>query len=68
MQRARVFAGKKYMWDGEEYSDSKVADEVAAAYRADRFAVETFEEGGVWFVFSRRKVGTTSEGSAVGDR
>ena len=56
------------MWDGEEYSDSKVADEVAAAYRADRFAVETFEEGGVWFVFSRRKVGTTSEGSAVGDR
>ena len=68
MQPARVFAGKKYMWDGEEYSDSKIADEVAAAYRADRFAVETFEEGGVWFVFSRREVGRTSEGSQSADR
>ena len=56
------------MWDGEEYRDSKAADEAAAAYRADRFAVETFEEGGVWFVFSRREVGRAPEGSPSGDR
>lgn len=60
MQPSRVFAGKKYMWDGEEYGDSKRADEAAAAYRSDRFAAETFEEGSVWFVFSRREVGRTS--------
>lgn len=56
MQLAKVFGGKKFMWDGLEYSDRQAADEATLSYRKDHFEVETFEEGGLWFVYSRRVV------------
>jgi hypothetical protein len=54
MELARIFHGKKYMWDGKTYSDLKEAEEIALKYRNDHFEVETITEGGQYFVFTRR--------------
>lgn len=56
MQLARVFGGKKFMWDGREYDDRQVAESTAQSYRKDDFEVETSEENGHWYLFSRRVV------------
>ena len=54
MDLARVFLGKKYMWDGKSYADLKEAEEVAGKYQKDGFEVTTISEDGYYFVFSRR--------------
>jgi len=56
MDLARIFNGKKFMWDGRTYTSEKERREVAQKYTDDGFEVELVEEGGVYFLFTRRVV------------
>jgi len=56
MELARVFNGKKFMWDGRAYTDEKERREIAQKYKDDGFEVETVDEGGQYFLFTRRVV------------
>ena len=56
MELARVFNGKKFMWDGKVYTDEKERRETAQKYQDDGFEVEMVEEGGEYFLFTRRVV------------
>ena len=56
MELARIFNGKKFMWDGKVYTDEKERNEIAQKYKDDGFEVETVEEGNQYFVFTRRLV------------
>ena len=56
MDLARVFNGKKFMWDGSVYVTEKERREVAQKYKDDGFEVELVEEGGEYFLFTRRVV------------
>ena len=52
---AKVFDGKKYMWDGEEYDDEKSAQEVADKYKEDKFEVQVVGgDDNKFLVYSRR--------------
>jgi len=56
MELARVFNGKKFMWDGKVYTNEKERGEIGQKYKDDGFAVEMVEEGGEYFLFTRRVV------------
>ncbi len=56
MEPARIFSGKKFMWDGKVYTDEKERGEISQKYRDDGFEVELVEEGGEYFLFTRRLV------------
>ena len=52
---AKVFDGKKYMWDGEEYDEESNANEKAEKYKEDNFEVQVVTgEDGKFLVYSRR--------------
>jgi hypothetical protein len=54
--QARVFDGKKFMWDGEEYDDKKKAAEVEKKYTEDGFEVHSCQENGKILLYTRRVV------------
>ena len=56
MELARIFNGKKFMWDGKVYTNEKERNEIAQKYKDDGFEVETVEEENQYFVFTRRVV------------
>ena len=56
MELARMFGGKKFMCDGKTYESSAEAEESKQRYQNDGFEVEVVEEGGQWFLFTRRVV------------
>jgi hypothetical protein len=56
MDLARIFNGKKFMWDGKDYAEEKEAKEIGQQYKDDGFEVELCEEGGEYFLFTRRVV------------
>ncbi len=56
MELARVFNGKKFMWDGRAYTDEKERREISQKYKEDGFEVEPVEEGDQYFLFTRRVV------------
>ena len=56
MELARIFNGKKFMWDGKAYADEKEVKETSQKYQGDGFEVEMIEEGGEYFLFTRRLV------------
>ncbi len=56
MELARIFNGKKFMWDGKVYADEKERREVSQKYKDDGFEVEPVEEGDQYFLFTRRVV------------
>jgi len=56
MELARIFNGKKFMWDGKAYTDEKEAGDINQKYKDDGFEVELVEEGGECFLFTRRVV------------
>ena len=56
MDLARIFDGKKFMWDGKAYTDSKEVDEIRQKYKDDGFEVELVEEDNQYFLFTRRVV------------
>ena len=44
------------MWDGKAYQNQGEAKEVGQKYKSDGFDVEVVEEGGEYFLFTRRVV------------
>ncbi len=56
MELARVFNGKKFMWDGKVYAVEKERREISKKYKDDGFEVEPVEEGDQYFLFTRRVV------------
>jgi len=56
MDLARVFDGKKFMWDGKVYNDQKERGEIAKKYNDDGFEVEMVDEDNQYFLFTRRIV------------
>ena len=56
MELARIFNGKKFMWDGRFYTNEKERREIGQKYQDDGFEVELVEEGGEYFLFTRRVV------------
>lgn len=47
---------KKFIWDGNEYPSKESALEKAKKYKNDGFEVETLEEGGKTYLYTRRLV------------
>ena len=56
MELARIFNGKKFMWDGKVYTDEKERREISQKYKDDGFEVEPVEEENQYFLFTRRVV------------
>ena len=54
--RTRFFEGKKFMWDGQEYSSKKEADEVKEQYVEHGFDVESCREDRKVLLYTRRIV------------
>ena len=55
-EQARLFEGKKFMWDGEEYEDEKQAGSVEAEYSEKGFEVQSHQEDGKVYLYTRRVV------------
>lgn len=51
--------GKKFMWDGVDYSSGEKTLESIKKYKADGFEVEIQEEGGKTYLYTRRVVKQT---------
>ncbi len=56
MELARIFDGKKFMWDGKAYTDEKERSGIYQKYKDDGFEVELVEEENQYFLFTRRVV------------
>jgi hypothetical protein len=56
MDLARVFDGKKFMWDGRSYENEREMNRVKQEYLNQGFEVESSEEEGKYYLFSRRVV------------
>ena len=54
--KVRLFDGKKFMWDSEEYTDKKTAQEAEKKYTADGFDVQSCSEDGKILLYTRRVV------------
>ena len=54
--QTRIFDGKKFMWNGEEYTDEKKAGEVEKEYGEKGFDVQSWREDGKIFLYTRRVV------------
>ncbi|MFH1717885.1 MAG: hypothetical protein ABIF19_11075 [Planctomycetota bacterium] len=54
--KVRLFEGKKFVWDSEEYENKAKADEAEKKYRANGFEVESCSEDGKVRLYSRRAV------------
>jgi len=66
MDLARVFSGKKYMWDGRIYETKQDMKKTEEEYRKENFEVEEVEEEGKNYLFTRRLVTeVVVEGSPV---
>jgi hypothetical protein len=51
---AKKIDGKKYMWDGKEYSDRGSAEEAENNYLDKNFEVKVIEEGDIFLVYTRK--------------
>lgn len=51
-----MFKEKKFMWDGNDYPSKEKALEKVQAYKDDNFEVETYEEDGKIYLYTRRVV------------
>jgi hypothetical protein len=59
IQIARLFEGKKFLWDGEQYEDEEKADANATGYREKGFEVQRVTDGGKVLLYTRRSVSST---------
>ena len=55
-ERARLFEGKKYMWDGQEYDSEEQASSVEKQYTEKGFEVQMWREEGKVLIYTRRIV------------
>jgi hypothetical protein len=51
-----ITEGKKFMWDGRPYATREEASTVQEACQKDGFEVQVVEEGGKFFIYTRRTV------------
>jgi hypothetical protein len=66
MDLARIFNGKKYMWDGRSYEDEQEMKKVKQEYQGQGFDVESIAENKKYYLFSRRVVkDVVVEGSPI---
>ena len=56
MPKDVLFKEKKFMWDGIDYPSIEKALEKIQTYKKNGFEVETFEEGGKTYLYTRRVV------------
>ncbi len=56
MQLARIIDGKKFMWDKGSYSTEAEANEKIKKYEREGFETQLVEDGGKYFIYSRRIV------------
>ena len=54
--KVRFFDGKKFMWDSEDYTDAKAAEEAKKKYSAEGFEVQSCKEDGKVLLYTRRVV------------
>jgi hypothetical protein len=54
--RALTVDGKKFLWDGRHFETYHDASLQAEAYKNDNFETHTVEDGGTYFVYTRRVV------------
>ncbi len=55
-EKTRLFEGKKYMWDGQEYDNEEQASSVQKQYTEKGFEVQMWREDGKVFIYTRRIV------------
>ena len=55
-ERTRIFEGKKYMWDGQEYDNKEQASSVEKQYTEKGFEVQMWREDGKVLIYTRRIV------------
>jgi len=48
--------GKKFIWDGVDYANREAASENMQKYKSDSFEVESSEEDGKAYLYTRRVV------------
>ena len=53
---AMISDGKKFMWDGQVYGNKEEASRAGQLYERDKFQTRVVEEGGKFFVYTRRVV------------
>jgi len=51
-----MFKEKKFMWDGIDYPSKEKALEKVQTYKNNGFEVETYEESGKTYLYTRRVV------------
>ncbi len=56
MENFKIIAGKKYMWDGEEYDSQSTAQNNQIKYDNDGFETQLIKVDGVHRLYSRRVV------------
>ncbi len=54
MELARIYDGKKFMWDGRAYDDVEEMRKFTQRYQNDGFEVREVKEGSQYFLFTRR--------------
>ena len=55
-EKTRLFEGKKYMWDGQEYDNEEQASSVEKQYTEKGFEVQMWREDGTVLLYTRRVV------------
>lgn len=65
MERAKVFEGQKFMWDGVEYGNEKDLSEKRSLYEKEGFSVQALSHEGKFFLFTRRIVKETTPSPAT---
>lgn len=58
LQNVRLFAGHKFMWDGEVHASRDEAEAKRKEYEGKSFETECFEEDGTYLLYTRRVVTT----------
>ena len=59
-ERARLFDGKKFLWDGVDYETEAEAKRAGETYAEEGFAVEVWVADGRACVYTRRAVKETA--------
>jgi len=55
-EKTRLFEGRKFMWDGEEYDSEEKAKSLEKQYIEQGFEVRACRENGKVFLYTRRVV------------
>ena len=56
MDNAKIFDGKKFMWDGKTHENEHDVQKMKTEYEADNFETQIIQEEEKYFLFTRRVV------------